>query len=568
MNASLIQLTIDDKPVAVPPGTNLIEAAKSVGVEIPHYCYHPRLPVAGNCRMCLVEVGMPKLGPDKKPELTPDGKPVIAFQPKLAIGCNTPVAPGMVVRTRSPKTIKARQGVMEFLLVNHPLDCPICDQAGECRLQEFAEDYGRGFSRFVEEKNHKPKQVPLGPKIMLDVERCIMCTRCERFMRHVAGQDVLGFSKRGSRVELTIYPGEWPDTNYDLNIVDICPVGALTSTDFRFRQRVWFLKQTKSICTGCSTGCNVVLWSREGVVHRLTPRENDAVNQSWMCDQGRTTYRKTNDAARLKNPTRHNRLNGQVESVTWADAIPAVARRLSELRAAGAGVAAIGSAGSSTEELFLLNVLSRGLMGAELTDVVPRSGPGDAFLYGKDRNPNTNGAVLMRIAAGQGGGAIPLIASAIQNGRVKALIVVGEDVTTCGLGPELLAKLEFLLVIDALPGGTTAVADYVLPGATFAEKRGTFVNSKWRMQRFAPAFVPANEARPDWMTLAAVIRALDPRQDLKTVEDVFAAMTVALPALAGLSFAKLGDLGVVLDEQQIGKEASEKPAALSAARQG
>ncbi|MEN9579626.1 MAG: hypothetical protein RJA70_2635, partial [Pseudomonadota bacterium] len=299
---SQVTLTIDDKTVSVAAGTNLVEAAKLASVEVPHYCYHARLSVAGNCRMCLVAVGTPKRGPDGAFLKNAEGELEIGFLPKLQIGCATIATEGMVVRTRSPEVTKAREGVMEFLLINHPLDCPICDQAGECRLQEFATDYGRGESRFVELKVHKPKEVSLGPKVVLDNERCIMCSRCERFMREVAGQDCLGFSKRGSKVELTCYPGNEPNTNYDLNIVDICPVGALTSRDFRFRMRPWFLKETSSICSSCSTGCNITVSSRDREVFRLTPRDNDDVNQSWMCDYGRLNYRLTNDPSRLTAP--------------------------------------------------------------------------------------------------------------------------------------------------------------------------------------------------------------------------------------------------------------------------
>ena len=249
MADNTVKLTIDGKEVAAPKGMNLIEAAKIAGIEVPHYCYHPKLTIAGNCRMCLVDTGMPKLDKDKKPELGPDGKPVIMFAPKLAIGCNTSVAEGMVVHTRSEKVHKAREGVMEFLLINHPLDCPICDQAGECRLQEFSVDYGKGESRFIEEKVHKPKMSPIGEKIMLDDERCILCSRCVRFMKEVAGQDCLGFIDRGSHSTLTCYPGQEPKTNYDLNIVDICPVGALTSNDFRFK-----LRQDHTIWLRCAGG--------------------------------------------------------------------------------------------------------------------------------------------------------------------------------------------------------------------------------------------------------------------------------------------------------------------------
>ncbi|HEY8241196.1 MAG TPA: 2Fe-2S iron-sulfur cluster-binding protein, partial [Kiritimatiellia bacterium] len=277
MSENLVKVTIDERVVEVPRGTNLIEAARLAGIEVPHYCYHRKLTVAGNCRMCLVDVGTPKLSPERTPLVGPDGKPVIGFMPKLQIACNTPVSEGMVCLTRSPKVEQARQGVMEFLLINHPLDCPICDQAGECRLQEFAVDYGKGGSRFVEEKVHKPKRVPLGPKITLDTERCIMCSRCERFMREVPKQDCLGFVNRGSHVELTCFPERWPNTNYDLNIVDICPVGALTSNDFRFRMRPWFLKETRSICPHCSTGCNILVGARANTIYRQTPRDNDDV---------------------------------------------------------------------------------------------------------------------------------------------------------------------------------------------------------------------------------------------------------------------------------------------------
>ena len=436
MAEQLVKLTIDGKAAEAPKGTNLIEAAKSVGIEVPHYCYHPKLQVVGNCRMCLVDVGMPKLGPDKKPEIGPDDKPVIMFAPKLSIGCNTSVAEGMVVHTRSPKVIKAREGVMEFLLINHPLDCPICDQAGECRLQEFSVDYGKGESRFIEEKVHKPKMSPIGPKITLDDERCILCSRCVRFMRDVAGQDCLGFVERGSHSTLTCYPGNEPNTNYDLNIVDICPVGALTQTDFRFKQRVWFLKETKSVCPNCATGCNTVLWSREGVVYRQTPRDNDAVNQCWMCDYGRQHYQFINDPSRIQAPSVKSAAMGERFNLTWVEATRQVAERLKSVRP----IAGIGSARATTEELFLFNKLVREVLGAELLDIVPHDGEGDKFLLSADRNPNTAGAKLTGVTSDPVGSRIPVIAEAIKSGKVKALAVLGENVVEHGIGEELLAK--------------------------------------------------------------------------------------------------------------------------------
>jgi NADH-quinone oxidoreductase subunit G len=562
-----IKLTIDGKEVAAPKGMNLIEAAKIAGIEVPHYCYHPKLAVVGNCRMCMVDVGMPKMGPDKKPEIGPDGKPVIMFGPKLTIGCNTFVGEGMVVHTRSPKVIKAREGVMEFLLINHPLDCPICDQAGECRLQEFSVDYGKGQSRFEEEKVHKPKKTEIGPKIMLDDERCILCSRCVRFMKDVAGQDCLGFVNRGSYSTLTCYPGAEPNTNYDLNIVDICPVGALTSNDFRFKQRVWFLKETKSVCPNCATGCNTVVSSREGVVYRQTPRDNDAVNQCWMCDSGRLHYKFINDPARLTAPSVRSATMGERLTLTWPEATRQIAEKLGVQKSKGGTIAAIGTARATTEELFLFNKLVRGVLGVELVDCVPHTGEGDKFLLNADRNPNTNGAKLVGLFNGDGtafyagpdrtqagtpvppsemGARIPAIAEAIKSGKIKALMVHGENVVKYGITEELLAKLELLVVIDTLPSKVTELAHYVLPGATFAEKRGTFINAKNRLQRLNIAIASPGIARPEWQTFAALLNELGGDGTYLTIEDVFADMARTLAPLNGLNLSKIGDLGVEL----------------------
>ena len=540
MAEGTVKLTIDGKAVEVPRGTNVVEAAKQAGVEIPHYCYHPKLPIAGNCRMCLVSLGMPKMTPERKPELDAEGKPVIAFMPAPQIACNTMAGEGMVVQTRTPAIVKARQGVMEFLLINHPLDCPICDQAGECRLQEFAVDYGKGESRFVEHKVNKPKQVELNAKITLDNERCILCSRCERFMRHVAGQDCLGFVQRGSHTELTCYPGQEPKTNYDLNIVDICPVGALTSTDFRFRQRAWFLKETKSICPSCATGCNTVVSVREGEVLRQTPRDNEAVNQCWMCDYGRLNYKFVNDPSRLQTPLLRQ------QPAEWQEALGQAAQLLQGLRGS---IAAVGSARATTEELFLFGRLTRQVLGAELVDCVPRQGEADHLLLNADRNPNSRGAVLTGVAAGPLGSQLGAIAQGVREGRIKALLVLGEDLTKCGIGPELLAQLEVLVVIDILPNATVAAAQVVLPGASFAEKRGTYINAKERLQRFNPAIQPVGEARPDWQILAALLRSLDPAQDYSTLEGVFAQLAQEQPVLAGLSLSRIGDQGIQLETE-------------------
>ena len=385
--------TMPDPLTGKPTPTTMIQACTLATVDVPHYCYHPKLPVVGNCRMCLVEFGTPAMGPDRKPLLNPDGTPKIAKSPRPAIACATPISPGMEIYTSTPGVKQMREGVLEFLLINHPLDCPICDQAGECKLQEYSVDYGQASSRFTEEKVHKPKHVDLGPRIVLDDERCILCTRCIRFSRDIAGDDALGIVNRGSYNTLTHYPGKPFDNNYTLNTVDICPVGALTSRDFRFQMRVWFLKETNSLCTSCGTGCNIVIGSREEKIYRYEPRENDAVNSAWMCDSGRLNSKWIGASNRLTELKRQNPGAGGGR-ITWTIAVREISERLS--RAAPGSVAIVASARQTNEELFLLAKLARKFNA--LTDSVPRTQPGDKLLVSADRNPNSNGAKLTGIA--------------------------------------------------------------------------------------------------------------------------------------------------------------------------
>ncbi|MEW6158305.1 MAG: 2Fe-2S iron-sulfur cluster-binding protein, partial [Verrucomicrobiota bacterium] len=452
--------------------TTMIQACSAAKVDVPHYCYHPKLPVAGNCRMCLVEFGTPAMGPDRKPILNPDGTPKISKSPRPAIACATPVSPGMEIYTNTPGVKQMREGVLEFLLINHPLDCPICDQAGECKLQEYSVDYGQAASRFIEEKVHKPKQVDLGPRIVLDDERCILCTRCIRFTKDIVGDDALGIVNRGSYNTLTAYPGKKFDNNYTLNTVDICPVGALTSKDFRFKMRVWFLKETKSICTSCATGCNIIIGSRNEKIFRYEPRENDAVNSAWMCDYGRLNYKWINREDRLTE-VRRKTAGGQSEKISWAEALADISSRLA--KTAPGSLAMVGSARQTNEELYLLKKLAAKFNA--VTDSVPRLGEGDHLLLNADRNPNSTGSRLIGIGADPLGSVLPKIAEGIRRGTIKSLIVFGEDVTQHGIAADLLAKLELLIVSDILPNPTTAAAHYLLPGCAHAEKRGSFTNA-------------------------------------------------------------------------------------------
>lgn len=522
-----------------PVPTTMIQACASARVDVPHYCYHPKLPVAGNCRMCLVEFGTPAIGPDRKPLLNPDGTPRISKSPRPAIACATPVSPGMEIYTSTPAVKQMREGVLEFLLINHPLDCPICDQAGECKLQEYSVQFGQSESRFAEEKVHKPKRVDLGPRIVLDDERCILCSRCIRFTRDIVLDDALGIVNRGSFSTLTAYPGRKFDNNYTLNTVDLCPVGALTSKDFRFQMRVWFLKETKSVCTSCGTGCNIIIGSREDRVYRYEPRQNDAVNSCWMCDYGRLNYKWINREDRLTQVlTPSSRTEGRTAS--WAVAL----RELTELfKAAPAGsVAIVASARQTNEELYLLRVLADRCQA--LTDSVPRQGDGDHLLLHPDRNPNSTGAALTGMAGRPMGAHLPRIASGIREGAIKTLLVVGEDVTRHGLGGDLLARLDTLVVSDILPNATTAAAHYLLPGCAHAEKRGTLTNVKGRVQKIMKAIEPPGQARPEWEFLHELIHHVSGQNGLITIEGVFNQMAREIPALRGLTWASLGDTGI------------------------
>jgi NADH-quinone oxidoreductase subunit G len=528
--------TMPDPISGKPIPTTMIQACEIAKQEVPHYCYHPKLPVVGNCRMCLVEYGMPALGPDRKPVLNPDGTSKISKMPRPAISCATPISPGMEIYTNTPGVKQMREGVLESLLINHPLDCPICDQAGECKLQEYSVDYGQSASRFVEAKVHKPKAVDLGPRIMLDAERCILCTRCIRFTKDIAGDDALGIINRGSYNTIATFPGMPFDNNYTLNTVDICPVGALTSKDFRFKMRVWFLKETKSVCTGCATGCNIIIGSREEVIQRYTPRENDAVNGPWMCDAGRLNYKWVAREDRLKDVL----VRGQKS--TWTAALNEISEKLKN--APAGSVAIIASARQTNEELWLLKKLAD-KFGA-MTESVGRFGEGDKLLLNVDRNPNKTGARLIGICQANVGIKIRPIAETIRAGKIKTLIVFGEDVTKHGIDAELLAKLETLIVSDILPSATTHAAHYVLPGSAHAEKRGTFTNIKGRVQKFMKAVEAPGDARAEWEFLHDLVHNVTGQNGFVTIEGLFNEMAKDVPAFSGVMWASLGDTGVTV----------------------
>jgi NADH-quinone oxidoreductase subunit G len=531
----LVTVNIDGKEIAVPKGTNVIEAARLVGVDVPHYCYHPKLAIVGNCRMCLVEMGLPAVDPaTKQPVIDPaNGKQKINWMPRPQIGCATNAMPGLHIRTNTPQIKDCREGVMEFLLINHPLDCPICDQAGECKLQEQATGYGRGYSRFIEQKNVKPKRTQLGPRVTLDDERCVLCSRCIRFSKDVVKDDVLGFIDRGSYSTLTCYPGKQLENNYSLNTVDICPVGALTSTDFRFKMRVWFLKQTNSIDTESSVGANTVVWSREGQIYRITPRRNDEVNDTWMADSGRVLYKQVRDDSRLAAI----QINGQPAEL---DAAISAAAELLKF----GNVAVVGSARSSVEEQFLTKKIADALKVS--AQIVARVGEGDKLLISADRNPNTRGALVTGLIAKLPSFQLTELAAAIDAGKVKTVLAINEDLAAAGLSAEQLAKVK-IVFIGTHSNATAAAAQVVLPTHTVFEKNGTFINQQFRLQKFQAAVPGVAGTTNDLVVLSKLLAAVGGSTLSSDIASLWSIIAAEIKALAGLSFATISETGVVLN---------------------
>ena len=545
----LVNVQIDGVWHQFPKGTRMIEACRQAQVIVPHYCYHPKLSSPGNCRMCLVQMGMPpRPAPGQEPQRDENGYEIIGWIPRPVIACANTISENMGIRTTGELVEKCREGVMEFLLINHPLDCPICDQAGECRLQEQSVQHGRGVSRFVDMKVKKPKNVEIGPRIRLDDERCIMCSRCIRFMDEVADDPVLGFTQRGTHTTLTVHPDRLLESNYSLNTADICPVGALTSNDFRFQMRVWFLKETPSIDVNCGTGTNITLWTRENKIHRITPRLNDEVNSAWMPDSHRLNFHYIDSEARLTEPL--SRGVGvsptSFQPIAWPAAIASAASRIKSIPAAQTAIIASGR--MTNEELFLARALASEI-GTSLLSLVPRFAEADALLIAADRNPNTTGAKLV-LGAEEPYWNLSSIRDGVRNGSVKSLIVLGEDlITDAGFTAEDLGKLDFLLQTSVLANPTAEQAHIVLPSAAFAEKRGSMVNLAGRLQRLNRAVEPQGQAHDDWEILRDLLLAISSdTNQIHHIEDVFKVLAENVAAFNGLTLSKIGHQGTQIAE--------------------
>ena len=529
-------LSIDGREVSVPQGTTVIQAAEKLGIFIPRYCYHPGLSIAGNCRICLVEVEK---------------------VPKLQIACNAYVTEGMVVHTESEKAEDGRRAVLEFLLANHPLDCPVCDQSGECDLQNFYMNFGLYNPRFREHKVKKKKAVELGPHVMLDQERCILCSRCVRFTDEITKTGEFGIFNRGDQAELGIYPGAVLDNPYSANVVDICPVGALTESDFRFKARVWYLSSAPTVCNGCSQGCNADMHYvldrphlNDGArVSRIKPRYNPDVNQWWLCDEGRYGFGWI-DQGRL---TKVRGPDGA--QATWEQALSAISTALAglvkdqdgERNGAGARVGVIASAQLTNEELFLIREIFEGALGAQVSASVPEQpGSSDDFLVKADKNPNTLGATLLGLAGPDARDARQILDEALA-GNLDVLWVAGHNLVEL-FGEENVRELRERVGLFVFSGTnenpTVPLAHWVLPSAAYVEKDGTFVNCHGRVQRIGQAFPPLEDSREDWRILLELAGKLGLPLDWRGPREIFLGLAEAAPPFAGLSYETIGDQGV------------------------
>ncbi len=547
------KITIDGNEFEFNQGQTVIEAAKNNGIEIPHFCWHPKLSISGNCRVCLVE---------------------IEKMPKLAIACSTIAADGMVVHTKSEKTLDARHAVMEFILINHPLDCPICDEAGECKLQDYAFNHSVGESRFVEEKGHKDKRVELGPRIMFDGERCISCSRCIRFSDEIAKENQLTFVKRGDRVTINTYPGEPFDNPYTLNTVDICPVGALTSQDFRFKSRVWDMSHTNSVCVGCSRGCNIEIGVRNNQVLRLVPRDNEAVNESWMCDNGRlNTFKHINSDTRIEGAFVNK--DGAMQQVCWEEAAKETYFRLKSFK--GNEIAFIASAKAACEDNFAFTQLAKSF-GVQNIDFIRHIVPGDQddILIREDKTPNSLGAKL--ILGNSSGASINEIISGIKSKKIKAVFIIEDDLTEADENlHEAISKLDLLIVSSSNKSKTTESADVLFGASTYAEKNGTFVNFQGRIQRIRPAVSTENmersidnmsmsrldkfgtkydrwasgkkyNSKPTWQIISEISEFSSHKLKYNMAEEVFEEITHKIEEFKGLDYDEIGELGKQLEK--------------------
>jgi len=534
-----VTLTIDGHQLSVPKGTTVLQAAIEAGIQVPYYCYHPGLGIDASCRVCLVK---------------------IEKMPKLQTSCSTPVAEGMVVHTNDPEAVEGRAGVFEFLLINHPLDCPVCDKGGECPLQDFSYTFGNAASRMdfprrTFDGEGVKADVDFGPTLMLNRNRCIMCTRCERFMREVDGDAQIGVINRGNGSEIATFGDEGIHSILSGNLMDVCPVGAITTKQYRFRSRPWDNPHAvDTTCTLCSKGCATTAWlkakpewAKGSRLVRITPRYNPAVNDYWMCDIGRFQYLWVEGDQRLRRPQVLAK-DGVPQTVTWKDALLRV-RDL--LNAAGrkdpTSVRMLASAHASLEELYLLKRLAQDMKGEEGASHVhvvwkrsEKQQPAETkFRVPATDAPNISGAAALGLPVGaglQGETDLSGLRAAVDQGRVSVLYVVdpGPDGSMGDLqwlvDARSSGRLSVLIYQGVLATPLAKVADVVLPGAAWAEKDATYTNDQGHVQAASRAINPPGEAVDDWQILTSVAAALGLPYTYTTSQQVRADVAAALAA--------------------------------------
>nr|CAX68925.1 NADH dehydrogenase I, G subunit (75 kDa) [uncultured bacterium] len=528
-------VTIDGKQIEVEKGTTIIKAAEKLGISIPRYCYHPGLSVAGNCRICMVEV-----------EKTP----------KLQISCHIQCQDGMVIHTQSEKVKKAREHVLEFLLVNHPLDCPVCDQAGECKLQDYYMEHGLYNSRVDENKVKKSaKAQPIGPTIVLDSERCILCSRCVRFCDEVTHTGEFGIFNRGDHSEIGLYPGKELNNKYSGNVADICPVGALTDRDFRFKCRVWYLRVTESVCPGCARGCNTTVeWNSDrrhkagpDRVMRLKPRFNDDVNDWWLCDEGRYGY-KPIDQNRVTRVLK--RTDVQQES-HWG-VLNEVGKKLTEAVKQKDSVVVILSPDMTNEELYAAQKLFSGDL--ELPNVflvrMRPDGYQDQLLIRADKHPNRKGAEFIGYI--ESDEQKKKLSDLVASNKVKALIVFGHDLyqTFEGASLEALKRIPLKISIATNQNRFTDISDFVLPAAVYAETEGTFTNFEGRVQRIKQALTPLADAKSTLEILSLMAREMGFQWPEKKPEQWFLELAAEVPSFSNMNYDTLASTGIKAERKR------------------
>jgi NADH-quinone oxidoreductase subunit G len=539
------KITIDNQEIEFKPGQTIIEAARQATIDIPHFCWHPALSVSGNCRICLVEVEK---------------------MPKLVIACSTPAAEGMIIHTKSEKTVHAQNAVMEFLLINHPLDCPICDEAGECKLQDYAYKYSVGTSRYDELKNEKEKRVSLGPNVMFDAERCISCSRCIRYCEEVVKEPQLTFVQRGEHVTIETFPGQELDNPYSMNVIEICPVGALTSKEFRFKARVWDMSFTDTVCPGCARGCNTRMGVRNNEVLRIEPRENLGVNDYWLCDYGRleTIKNINNEELRINSPKLRTDTVNELLDVDWDEA---VSHALSELKKhKNSEILFVASPYSTLEDNYALKKFAKDVFDSENICYIPNINEsfGDDMLKRSDMTPNSNGLRLLGINAYSG-----------NIGSAKAVVVLNDDIS------RMSGASGFETVIELSSYKNNSVnSRVVMPLSTYAEINGTFVNFQNKVQRIRPAVASLEKerlpgefsmsrldkfgahndrwthgtrfnSRPGWKIIKQLAKVFGSDFAFETSEEVFEELSNTVEGMGGYDYDSVGHEGVTVGSKPL-----------------